>query len=219
MIVVFSYFSNKVILFVIGKIMWELMEPVSKRIANVQKYLSDVCPELKYNVKPIQDPMGPTKSDPTMELIVVSAETLRGGEKVNEKRKEVDLPLLDIVSIDLVEFPDHLSEEEAKISSSTGRMRKLGTLLKPPRELPVNTPYIIGITGGIASGKSSIGQRLAKLGAQILDCDKIAHELYQKGKPCHKLIHETWGDQVIDEKGEINRRVLGGIVFGDKVSI
>lgn len=199
-----------------SKILWELMEPVSKRITNIQKYLFDICPDLQYQVVPIQDPMGPTKSDPTMELIVVSAETLRGGEKVNEIRKDADLPLLDIISIDLVEFPDHLDEEEAKISSSTGRMRQLGTLLKPPRELPVKTPYIIGLTGGIASGKSSIGQRLAKLGAQVLDCDKIAHELYQKDKPCHKLIHDAWGDQIIDEMGEINRRVLGGIVFGDK---
>lgn len=50
----------------------------------------DVCRELEISVVPITDPFGPTQTDPTMDLIVVSAETLKGGQKVNEgKRKKL----------------------------------------------------------------------------------------------------------------------------------
>lgn len=204
---------------ILGKILWELVEPIEARVEGVRKFLTDVCSSLNYNIVPIQDPFGPTKSDPTMNMIVVSAETLRGGEKINELREKNDLQPLDIISVDLIDCHDRLFEEEEKISSSTNRRRLLGTLLKAPKldNDKLDGPYIIGLTGGIASGKTTISQRLLKLGACIIDCDKVAHELYQKGKPCHKLIHETWGDQVLDENGEINRKVLGGIVFGDKV--
>lgn len=51
---------------------------------DVEDFLKDICPELDINVVPINDPFGPTKSDPTMDLIVVSKETVKGGQKVNE---------------------------------------------------------------------------------------------------------------------------------------
>lgn len=77
---------------------------------------------------------------------------------------------------------------------------------------------IIIIVGGIASGKSAIVQRLKELGAEVIDCDKVAHELYQNGKPCHTLIVEAFGDSVLASNGEIDRKVLGSIVFKDPVS-
>lgn len=68
----------------VAKTLWELIEPIEKRMRDVREFLSDVCPELDINVVPINDPFGPTKSDPTMDLIVVSKETVKGGQKVNE---------------------------------------------------------------------------------------------------------------------------------------
>lgn len=64
--------------------MSELIEPINNRIQKVKEFLNDVCPELEANVVPISDPYGPTQHDPTMDLLVVSAETAKGGTKVNE---------------------------------------------------------------------------------------------------------------------------------------
>lgn len=61
----------------------------------------DICPELDINVVPISDAFGPTQDDPTMELLVVSAETLRGGEKVNEG---VFIMLITVLNLILFEF-------------------------------------------------------------------------------------------------------------------
>lgn len=203
-----------------GKTLWELIEPCETRLESVTDFVQDVCPSLTYSIVPIQDPFGPTQSDPTMEMIVVSAETLRGGEKVNELRQKNQLNTLDINVVDLVDCPDRQADEEAKISSSTGRMRLLGTLIRPGRccEDGAGTgPCVIGLTGGIASGKSAIRARLAKLGAAVIDCDKVAHELYRAGRPCHRIIQEAFGDGILGEDGEINRKALGAIVFHNKV--
>lgn len=79
------------------------------------------------------------------------------------------------------------------------------------------SPYIIGLTGGIASGKSSIGRRLEELGAGHIDCDSLAHTLYRKGESLqHKLV-QHFGNSILDADGEIDRKVLGSLVFGNKV--
>ena len=72
----------------------------------------------------------------------------------------------------------------------------------------------IGLTGGIAAGKSVVSQMLAELGARVVDVDKVAHETYRKGAPGHERLRAAFGDQVIGPDGEIDRRVLGGLVFG-----
>jgi dephospho-CoA kinase len=72
----------------------------------------------------------------------------------------------------------------------------------------------IGLTGGIASGKSVVSQMLAKLGAQVVDVDRVAHETYRAGSPGHAQLRAAFGDQVVGPDGEIDRRVLGGLVFG-----
>lgn len=69
----------------VTKTLWELVEDLDIRIANVHDFLTDICHELEFNVVAISDPFGPSITDPTMELIVVSQETLRGGEKINER--------------------------------------------------------------------------------------------------------------------------------------
>ena len=65
--------------------------------------------------------------------------------------------------------------EETKISSSNKRIRLLGEQLKAPLK-DVSLPYIIGLTGGSASGKSSIARYLETLGAGVIDCDKLGHK-------------------------------------------
>ena len=79
-------------------------------------------------------------------------------------------------------------------------------------------PYVIGLTGGIASGKSSIAEKLERLGAGHVNCDKIAHDLYEPGKECYNLVVEHFGPGILDAKGCIDRKALGNIVFKKKVS-
>ncbi|NLJ83303.1 MAG: dephospho-CoA kinase [Halanaerobiaceae bacterium] len=74
---------------------------------------------------------------------------------------------------------------------------------------------IIGLTGGIASGKSTVSNYLAELGAIIIDADKIAHEIMEKGKPAYWQVIEAFGRGILAENGEIDRSRLGKIVFND----
>lgn len=55
-------------------------------------------------------------------------------------------------------------------------------------------------------------------GAKIINCDNIAHEVYKAGKPCHTTLVQAFGNTIVAQNGEIDRRVLGGIVFADPVS-
>lgn len=78
--------------------------------------------------------------------------------------------------------------KETKISSSNQRMDLLGTRLKEPTPKPhlPKYPYIIGLIGGIASGKSVISQHFEKLGAAVINCDRLAHEVYEPGMKFRK---------------------------------
>ena len=72
---------------------------------------------------------------------------------------------------------------------------------------------VIGLTGGIGSGKSTVSQFLAELGAVILDVDKVGHEALRDAE-IRQEIASTFGKQVIAPDGSINRKKLGEIVFG-----
>ncbi len=72
----------------------------------------------------------------------------------------------------------------------------------------------IGLTGGIASGKSLVSEMLARRGATIVDVDKVAWETYAPGTPGHAGVAGAFGSQVVAADGQIDRRVLGGLVFG-----
>jgi dephospho-CoA kinase len=76
---------------------------------------------------------------------------------------------------------------------------------------------VIGLTGGIATGKSTVSDTLKELGATIINADLVGHESYLPGKPAWKDIVATWGeDKVLDpETKNVDRRKLGAIVFGD----
>lgn len=74
---------------------------------------------------------------------------------------------------------------------------------------------VIGLTGGIASGKSLVSEQLAKRGAVIIDADKVGHRTYLKGTDTFHAVVAAFGEDVVGDDGEIDRRALGGKVFGD----
>ena len=132
------------------------------------------------------------------------------------------LPELDIHLIELAEDTERqLRVEEDKISSSSARIRLLGTRLRPPRRAWARDqgPYIIGLTGGSASGKSSVGRRVAGRGWGVVDCDKLGHLAYSPGQPAHAKVVQEFGQGVLAEDGTIDRRALGSIVFGDQARL
>lgn len=75
-------------------------------------------------------------------------------------------------------------------------------------------PLIIGITGSIATGKSSASSALVELGAVHCDADRLVHRLYDPGKPAFYRIVEAFSDEVVGDDGYIDRRILGSKVFG-----
>ena len=81
--------------------------------------------------------------------------------------------------------------------------------------MSANRPYIIGLTGGIGTGKSEAAKFLASLGAVHLDADAISHELTQPGGEALEPIRAEFGDGVFREDGTLDRQALSGIVFSD----
>ncbi|XP_071443360.1 bifunctional coenzyme A synthase [Hetaerina americana] len=208
-----------------NKLLCELIQPCEERIDLVRKFVEDMDSSITYEIVPIDDPFGPTKSDPTLQLIVVSGETYKGALKVNDVRKEKGLPTLNIHEIPLLPNDCKQSaEEEDKMSSSALRMHLLGTTLKKPEKQPrdplsIDTekvPYLLGLTGGIASGKSTVTNYLEKLGAGVINCDILGHKAYEKGQPCYHDLLKAFGSEIIDVNGQINRQALGKIVFDDQ---
>jgi dephospho-CoA kinase len=74
---------------------------------------------------------------------------------------------------------------------------------------------VIGLTGGIATGKSTVSSILKNAGAVIIDADRIARDVVKKGLPAYQEIIDTFGDNVLSPDGEIDRSVLGDIIFND----
>ena len=76
--------------------------------------------------------------------------------------------------------------------------------------------HVIGLTGGIASGKSTVAETLGELGSTVLNADLLGHEAYLPGKDAWKEIVAEWGEDLLDaETKQVDRRKLGGIVFSD----
>ncbi len=74
----------------------------------------------------------------------------------------------------------------------------------------------MALTGGIASGKSTVARRLAELGAVVVDADVIAREVVEPGTPGLARIAEEFGPGVIAPDGTLDRAALGAIIFGDE---
>ena len=74
---------------------------------------------------------------------------------------------------------------------------------------------VIGLTGGIASGKSTVARLLAEHGAVVVDADKLGHRAYARGRPAFAQVVAAFGRDVVGADGEIDRKALGAKVFGD----
>ncbi|EGL82126.1 Dephospho-CoA kinase [Caldalkalibacillus thermarum TA2.A1] len=75
---------------------------------------------------------------------------------------------------------------------------------------------VIGLTGGIASGKSTVSRMLDDLGAVIIDADKIAREVVEPGQAAWQKIKETFGEDVLQPDGRLDRAKLAEIIFRDQ---
>ncbi|MCI3923954.1 dephospho-CoA kinase [Paenibacillus sp. TRM 82003] len=73
----------------------------------------------------------------------------------------------------------------------------------------------VGLTGGIACGKSTVSKMFKARGAHIVDADRIARDVVMPGQPALSLVAEAFGDAVIAADGSLDRSRLGSIVFGD----
>jgi dephospho-CoA kinase len=76
-------------------------------------------------------------------------------------------------------------------------------------------PYTIGLTGNIATGKSTVGKMLVELGAKLIDADRIAHEIMMPGGVAYESVAATFGAGILIADGFIDRQKLGAIVFSD----
>lgn len=74
---------------------------------------------------------------------------------------------------------------------------------------------VIGVTGGIATGKSTVMNIFARLGARTLSADAVAREVLAKGGICYQQTIQRFGEEIVGIDGEIDRATLGGIIFSD----
>lgn len=75
---------------------------------------------------------------------------------------------------------------------------------------------MVGLTGGIGSGKSTVAELLAERGAHVIDADRVAHEVYAPGTLGFERLVERFGEDIVGEDGAIDRARLGALVFRDK---
>jgi dephospho-CoA kinase len=74
---------------------------------------------------------------------------------------------------------------------------------------------VIGLTGGIGAGKSTVTQMLEELGAAVIDADKVGHQVYLPDLPAWREIVDAFGENVLNADRTINRQALGRVVFAD----
>ena len=82
----------------------------------------------------------------------------------------------------------------------------------PPSPRPF---FLVGLTGGIASGKSTVSRQLAALGCRLVDADVLAREVVAPGEPAWRAIVEEFGPDVARPDGQLDRKRLGALVFAD----
>ncbi|HEX9988092.1 MAG TPA: dephospho-CoA kinase [Chloroflexia bacterium] len=81
--------------------------------------------------------------------------------------------------------------------------------------MPYHGKTLIGLTGNIACGKSTVLRQLRELGAYTIDADMLIHAILRKGEPAYWPVITEFGPGILDAEGEIDRRALGRIVFAD----
>jgi dephospho-CoA kinase len=71
----------------------------------------------------------------------------------------------------------------------------------------------VGLTGGLGSGKSTVSKMFAELGAHVIQADELGRDLMKRGTPVYNSIVETFGREILQDDGEINRKALSSVVF------
>ena len=77
----------------------------------------------------------------------------------------------------------------------------------------------LGLTGGIASGKSAVAAMLRELGFSVLDADSLAHKLIDPGQPAYEEVLREFGPAIKDAEGRVRRTKLGALVFADRAKL
>jgi dephospho-CoA kinase len=79
--------------------------------------------------------------------------------------------------------------------------------------------YVIGLVGNIGSGKSTVLRMLERLGAETIDADQLVHEVMAKDSPVSRAIVDAFGEEILDEDGNVDRKRLGSVVFEDRQAL
>lgn len=88
--------------------------------------------------------------------------------------------------------------------------------MEPPRTaLPRKGRLVVGLTGGLASGKSTVAAMLARKGAVVIDADELSRVVVEPGQPALEEIVARFGAEYVDEEGRLRRQALGRLVFAD----
>lgn len=80
----------------------------------------------------------------------------------------------------------------------------------------MSSNLVVGLTGGIASGKSVVASSFERLGVDVIDADRVAREIVEPGQPALEEIRQRFGDEVIDGEGCLKRRHMREIIFDDE---
>ena len=80
-----------------------------------------------------------------------------------------------------------------------------------------NNFKVIGLTGGIATGKSTVSNIITRKGYKVIDADKIARDVLQKGMPAYKEIIRCFGDEILCQDKNIDRKKLGSMIFKEEL--
>src|SRR5918997_7167370 len=82
-----------------------------------------------------------------------------------------------------------------------------------------SSPFVIGLTGPIASGKSTVAELLRQRGAEIIDADRVYRSLLHHGSELWRQVVERFGPAIVGSDGEIDRAALGRVVFSDPAAL
>ncbi|XP_024836655.1 bifunctional coenzyme A synthase isoform X2 [Bos taurus] len=183
-----------------SKLLPELLQPYTERVEHLSEFLVDIKPSLTFDIIPLLDPYGPAGSDPSLEFLVVSEETYRGGMAVNRFRLENDLEELTLYQIQLLKDLNHKENEEDKVSSSSFRQQMLGNLLRPPyKQLKILTDIMWPVIAKLA--REEMDQAVAE-GKRVCVID--AAMLLEAG--WQNMVHEVW--TVVIPETEAIRRIM-----------
>ncbi len=117
------------------------------------------------------------------------------------------------VSLDRRPDGFRVSEEGWSVRWILG-LREAGPRLMPDAQ-HAGRMVVVGLTGGICSGKSTVAALFKNLGAIVIDADQVAHEVVEPDRPLFEVVASTFGREVIGADGRIDRGRLGAIVFAD----